>query len=93
MLCLINSNAPIMIHRLLEKYLVFKHNIPLIKNTNYFRNPTPIINDNLLGNLIWKPLERDKNLKGMNFGRRLKMIDVPEGTRFNFWDDLRKDYY
>lgn len=66
-----------------------------IKCFKPFRNPTPLTQeteDEILGDLRWEILE-DGALRAMNLGKKLKMVTVPEETRFKFWDKLRNEYY
>ncbi|XP_034835433.2 juvenile hormone esterase-like [Maniola hyperantus] len=67
--------------------------VRLFANFAKYGNPTPCPSDNILGNLQWNPLKRDKKLQAMNLGRSLRMIEVPEVERMNFWDQLREELF
>ncbi|CAH2241962.1 jg9080 [Pararge aegeria aegeria] len=73
-----------------ERHFVSKI-VRLLANFAKYGNPTPQLSDNILGNLQWNPLKRNKKLQVMNLGRRFRMIDVPEEKRMTFWDQLRKE--
>ncbi|CAG9795650.1 unnamed protein product [Diatraea saccharalis] len=63
--------------------------------TNFAKSgdPTPTTMDNILGDLKWEPLRSDKSLRAMNLSRKLKMVDVPEGKRVKFWDELKSEFF
>ncbi|KAM3960294.1 juvenile hormone esterase [Aphomia sociella] len=65
----------------------------LLANFAKCGNPTPQINDDVLGDLQWMPLLMDETMKGMNLGRKLKMVDIPEQKRVKFWDELKSEFF
>ncbi|XP_028173074.1 venom carboxylesterase-6-like [Ostrinia furnacalis] len=65
----------------------------LLANFAKCGDPTPVKEDEVLGNLKWEPLRRRASIRALNMGRRLKMADVPEQPRVNFWDQLKSELF
>ncbi|KAG6451694.1 hypothetical protein O3G_MSEX007303 [Manduca sexta] len=63
----------------------------LLANFAKFGDPTPR-NDQLL-RIKWEPLVGDTCIRAMNFGKKIKMVDVPERKRMEFWDALKREYF
>ncbi|XP_060805740.1 juvenile hormone esterase-like [Amyelois transitella] len=65
----------------------------LLANFVKFGNPTPIKEDDVLGDLEWLPLQRHKVAQVLSLGRKLKLLNVPELQRMEFWDRLQTDFF
>ncbi|XP_031765839.2 carboxylic ester hydrolase-like [Galleria mellonella] len=65
----------------------------LLANFAKCGNPTPKLNDNILGDLQWTPLLADRTMRALNLSQKLKMISVPERKRMKFWDELKREFF
>ncbi|XP_047525219.1 juvenile hormone esterase-like [Pieris napi] len=66
--------------------------VRLLANFIKHGNPTPHDNDEVLKNIQWMPLSKGKHLKAINFGKLIRMRDIPEEERMRFWYHLQRDF-
>ncbi|XP_038211441.1 esterase B1-like [Zerene cesonia] len=68
--------------------------VRLLANFIKHGNPTPYSKDDVLNNLQWLPLDGNGQLEALNCGRkRFKMMEIPEQQRFDFWNQLKHDFF
>ncbi|XP_063386258.1 venom carboxylesterase-6-like [Cydia fagiglandana] len=65
----------------------------LWSNFAKYGNPTPQADASQLGNVHWDPFVDKFPLRALNLGAKIKMVDIPEQKRIEFWDEIRQEFY
>ncbi|XP_068620373.1 esterase E4-like [Battus philenor] len=75
------------------EFKVLKKMIRMWTNFAKHWNPTPSVDDHILKDFIWKPLDKQRNnVNYLHITKKLVMKENPMGNRTKFWDDFIKKY-